>query len=892
VYFDLKKAHIYKALIFDKLFSVSLLRFASIIFVSLGILAGSAYLFTQQQNLLWSIITKFVPEDALVLLKNTDTQPLKDYADEYAQNLESYSATYEIASFAAPIFEPYFWVAIFYILSPIGASFLFVNIFFEFYLKKTIARDPKNLAGFLDYDSAFVMNNAITISNRLKENEISTDSLFIGIVDYEPSEIIFMRLGVSPKHLKKLLADSLGLNWSLLSKFSLYGKKNLSEDLMNLLVRANETRVKENRDHISVTDFLAPLFDLNPIFKQLVIDQDLDKTDLTTLSAWHEGNKARIDSKKRFWRIQNLIKSPPIGAEWTYGYPLTLTNFTRDITLPIKKSGKEIPMVNREKELAEMQQILAQHNNANILLVGEAGVGKRTIVAKLAEKTYGGKTEQQLNYKKILELDITLATSSSKYRGDIVNTLTELLKEAARVGNIILFIRDLQNFVGESEGLGKVDITGVLIPYLQSSQLQIIATTDSVGYHKHIANNSAVATSFSKINVEELGKIEVFKIIADMAVEIEAKSELFFTYGAMKTVVDDADKFISQAPFPEKGITLLHEVAGYVQAQRRALVTTQDVHEVITKKTNIPLGAISASEKKKLINLAEEMHKEIVGQEKAVSVVVQALQRLRSGLAKEGKPAGVFLFVGPTGVGKTLTAKMLAKHYFGSETRMIRFDMSEYQNKDSVDTLIGSLELNQPGRLITAVRDNPFSVLLLDEVEKAHPDILNLFLQVFDEGWITDAFGKKIRFDQNIIIATSNAAANYIREMVRQGIDPSMQKEKVVDVFVSESYFRPEFLNRFDEIVIFHPLTRDHIRKIADILIHKLVKRLEEKGYYYKPDEDAIDYISNVGFDPQFGARPMNRAIQDKIETVIARKILEGTVKKGRDFTLKVEEIE
>ncbi len=257
-----------------------------------------------------------------------------------------------------------------------------------------------------------------------------------------------------------------------------------------------------------------------------------------------------------------------------------------------------------------------------------------------------------------------------------------------------------------------------------------------------------------------------------------------------------------------------------------------------------------------LINLENEMHREIIGQDAAIRAVAQSMRRLRAGLVKRGKPAGVFLFAGPTGVGKTLTAKILAQTYFGSPDKMLRFDMSEYQDMESLDRFVGSLRINEPGQLASRVRDNPFSLILLDEIEKAHKNILNIFLSIFDEGNMTDVFGRKVSFEKNIIIATSNAAADLIREMVNQGIDPSAQKEKLIDVLVREKYFSPELLNRFDELVIFHPLNQEQIHQIAQLLVGKLTDRLREQGYLFKPTPEIIDYISQIGFDPQFGARP------------------------------------
>lgn len=856
MYFNLKKSPVYKALIFEKTFSTSLLRFFKNLFLTTGALAGSAYLIIINQAFIFT--------------------------------------AFEIPARLHGIWwlAPSLWLGLFLILTPIGLSLLFFQIFYAFYLKEPREiKSEENLAEFLNYDAAYILNNAIAASSRLKEERVSTDSLLFALLNYEPAEIIFRRLGSAPKELQKLFSKSLNFTWAIPRKLlSFGGEKHLSQDLTNVLCDANKIRISENSEKITMTDIMTSLFDFNSIFKQVVIEQDLTKNDLDVLSRWYEDNQNYWENKKRFWRLDNLTKTTPIGVSWTYGYPYVITKFTRDISIPFNKVGYEIALVNREEEVKKIERVLSQSASANVLLVGEEGVGKRSIINKLVEKIYQGKAGEDLNYKRILELDVALITSSSQYNSEIINTLSAVLIEANKVGNIILLIENLHNFVGATTGLGKEDISSILVPYLESSSIQIVATTDPMSFHRHIASNSAVSGSFAKITIDELGKNDVFKIVADLALSLEAKYELFFTYGALKAIVEDADKYLHLTFFPTKAVALLHEVAGYIKAQRKILVEVRDVHQVVTQKTGIPLGATSVEESARLLNLGEEMKKEIVGQEEAIAVVVKAMQRLRSGLAQAGKPAGVFLFVGPTGVGKTLTAKILAKHYFGSETRMIRFDMSEFQNQDSLPQLIGSIESNDPGRLTTAVRENPFSVLLFDEVEKTHKDILNIFLQVFDEGWLTDAFGRKVSFEQNIIIATSNAGANSIREMIMEGIDPSMQKERVIDICISEGYFRPELLNRFDEIVVFHPLTKEHTKKIAEILINKLSKRLKERGYYYKQTQEIIDYISEVGFNPQFGARPMNRAIQDKLETIIARKILSGSIQKGQEFSLGLEE--
>jgi ATP-dependent Clp protease ATP-binding subunit ClpC len=430
-----------------------------------------------------------------------------------------------------------------------------------------------------------------------------------------------------------------------------------------------------------------------------------------------------------------------------------------------------------------------------------------------------------------------------------------------------------------------------MIPYLKSSNVQVIATTNPHDFHRYIESRPEIASVFERINLSEPNSQQTLQMLEETIGALESRYGVLVTYGAMKEIVDGADKFIRTSPFPEKAFDLLSEVVSYAISRKETTIVKQHVDEVISRKTGVPLGPIAGEEKEKLEKLEDLMHKEIVGQNRAVEVVASTMRRLRTGLAKRGKPAGVFLFVGPTGVGKTLTAKILAKSYFGSSDRMLRFDMSEYQDIESMDRFIGSTRTNEPGQFVTKVTDNPFSLILLDEIEKANQNILNIFLQVFDEGRLTDAFGRIINFEQNIIIATSNAAAGFIRDLVKEGLDPSLEKERVINAMIEGRYFSPELLNRFDEIVIFHPLSEEQVGKITELLLKALSFRLKEQGYLFKPTQDIADHVARVGFDPQFGARPMERVIRDKVENAVARKILDGTIKKGVEFTLSPDDL-
>lgn len=786
-------------------------------------------------------------------------------------SLAIYGIDYALAKLTiqSPIADGRQFLGLFYIFLPFCASVVFLEIFFNHWLKLPKIKDgEQNLAEFLDFDSAVVLDRAS-----------SSDSLLLALAGYLPAENIFIRLGIDPVQLKELKKSGLGASAP-------------STGLNDLLTDADNLRRAHNSVRVTLMDLIASLFDYNSTFRQLTIDRNLDKNDLSSLAVWYESNAELRRGRKMFWRLENLLRQPPIGIGWIYGYSWYLSRFATDITRQFRERIIEMRLIGRKKIVDRMEQVLSRAGENNVLLVGEPGVGKRSIIFGLAQMIAQGKALPALNYKRVFELNVPLITSSSKDPVEIQNTLIALLNEAVKAGNIILVIDDFHNFIGALGGMGRTDISGILLPYLESTNIQIIATTEPASFHKYIGSRAEITKVFEKIDINEPDIPETLQIIEELVPTIETRLNLLLTYGAIKNIVEGAERYIKTAPMPEKAVDLLTEVASRAKSLKKNIVFAQDVDETITLKTDIPLGKIGGGEKEKLVNLETEMHREIIGQDAAVKAVAQTMQRLRAGLTKRGKPAGVFLFAGPTGVGKTLTAKVLAKIYFGSPNKMLRFDMSEYQDAESLDRFLGSLRINEPGQLASAVRDNPFSVILLDEIEKAHKNILNIFLAVFDEGQMTDVFGRKVSFEQNIIIATSNAAADLIRDMVNQGLDPSAQKEKVIDALVNGQYFSPELLNRFDEIVIFHPLNQEQVRKIAELLVGKLAERLREQGYLFKPTLEIVDFVALKGFDPQFGARPMQRVIQDKLETAIARRILEDTIQKGVEFILSVEEFE
>ena len=467
--------------------------------------------------------------------------------------------------------------------------------------------------------------------------------------------------------------------------------------------------------------------------------------------------------------------------------------------------------------------------------------------------------------------------------------LSQLLAEAMAAGNIILYVEDLNTFLAGSGAMGTVNATELLKRFLTNPSIHIIATSDAEHFNRDIRPHPDLMQLFERVDVTEPTAVQSLVILERNLPYLEHGAVA--TYQALKDVVDKADLFFHDVPFPAKALALFNEVIADAQARHVPLVTVADVDRIVAGKTHAPVGQAEGSELEKLQHLEEYIHRDLVNQEDAVRSLSQTMTRLRAGITQRNKPAGSFLFTGPTGVGKTSAAQALAKTYFGKPDAMLRFDMSEYQAADAVDRFIGSVARSEPGQFVTKVRDMPFSVLLLDEIEKANPNVLNLLLQVLDEARLTDAFGKPVTFRQNIIVATSNAGSEFIRELVTTGVPVEEHAKRVTENLLKQGLFRPEFLNRFDGIIVFHPLTPEQIAQVARMMLEKFTARLKEQNYVFTFGDDLVAYLVQIGFDPQFGARPMQRALQNTVEVIVSRKIIAKELTLGAPFTVTVDEV-
>lgn len=745
-----------------------------------------------------------------------------------------------------------------------GVFFLY-RCFFNQKLKNPEIKNPENLAEFLDFEAAEAVNFALT-----KKGDFTMLLLFY-LASLKKLLFVFERLGLDQKEMQKEL------------KKRLKGTKKDTEEIEETL----SVILKETWRKITIFDLFGALVETEPLFKKFLDPLQLSRKDVKEVCRWQESILEREMKEKRFWEMENLLKHSALFQDWAAGYTITLDNFSIDIT-KMEKPNLLPSFFLHKKELEKLENALIKSERSCALLVGEVGVGRKEIIKNFARKINQGKSLPSLNYQRVVEIDMASVLSAGREMGDIEQFIRIIFDEAIRAGNVILVIRQIHNFIGfefGAESIGKIDISSVLNQYLSIPGFRLIGITTYEGFHRAIEKVPELQGQFEKIEVNPPSKEETLRIVEDEILKIEKRAQVFFPFRSIKEIVELSDKYIQTIPFPKKAIDLLEELIIYaLRIARTRKIQPEVVEAFISEKTEIPVGKVAQQEKEILLNLENLIHQRLVNQEEAVSEIANALRRARAGIQERKKPIGNFLFLGPTGVGKTETAKCLARIYFGSEKRIIRLDMSEYQTLSSISRLIGTAR--EPGYFTTQIREDPFSLVLLDEIEKSHPSILNLFLQVLDEGFLTDGAGKTVDFKNTIIIATSNAGAELIRQAVLKGRDLMEYKEEFINEILMGGIFKPEFLNRFDAVVLYKPLSKEHFQKIAALMIKDIQNGLLEKNIEFSFDSELVVKIAEIGYNPEFGAREMKRVVQNKLENNIAKAILAGEIKEGDKITI------
>lgn len=647
-------------------------------------------------------------------------------------------------------------------------------------------------------------------------------------------------------------------------------------------------------------------------------------------------------------------KNPQEKRQMVKGTP-TLDSLARDLT-KLARDGKLDPVVGRSREVKRLIQILSRRTKNNPVLVGEPGVGKTAIAEGLAQKIVMGEVPEEMQEKRLMMLDMGSLVAGTKYRGEFEDRMKKVIDEIYNDGQVILFIDELHTLIGAGGAEGAIDASNILKPALARGELQTIGATTLDEYQKYIEKDSALERRFARIQVDEPTPEEAEEILRGLRSRYEEHHGVEITDDAIRAAVHLSVRYITSRQLPDKAIDLIDEsaakvrldktddlsestvikleieqlvkekeraiqkqdfeIAAQLRRQEKALhkklvkllileekqengyadrVTEEDVATVVSEWTGVPLQQLEKKESQRLLELEALLHERVVGQDEAVKAVSRAIRRARSGLKDPNRPIGSFMFLGPTGVGKTELAKALSEVMFGDENSLIRVDMSEFMEKYSTSRLIGSppgyVGYDEGGQLTEKIRQKPYSVILLDEVEKAHPDVFNLLLQVLDDGHLTDSKGRKVDFRNTIMIMTSNIGATQIREEKNVGFNvqditkdhKAMQKRILEEL---KKTFRPEFLNRIDETVVFHSLSKDEIHSIVQIMSRAIVKRLKEQDIQVKITPAAIDVIGKAGFDPEYGARPIRRALQKEIENRLSEALLGGEIHLGDQVTV------
>lgn len=735
-----------------------------------------------------------------------------------------------------------------------------------------------NLAEFLSFESVKTISGAINFCRKRKISEVSAMTLFHSLLEEsEQVKYIFLRLGLDSTNVQQNFKNYL----EKLERNDV-SAEIFTEDFNMTIIEALKSAQQRGHRRIEARDILIGISKAE-FFKNILVEAELKTDDFENITLWFDYLERRIEERKKFWSRENLAIYGSLGKDWATGYTITLDQYSIDWRRFARKWLFKA-IIGHEKELERTQVALCRPEMNNVLIIGESGTGKESIIEGLARRVYLGKSLPELNHHRVVELDMTSLLSRITNSEEVESTLDRIFQEVITAGNVILVIKDFHNYIGlESSQPGMADISGIIGKYLRFPQFKFIGVTDYTGLHTRIEKNPSLVGQFEKIEVSEISELETIRILQNLALELEQKYKVFVSYPAIREVVALTARYIPNVPFPKKAIDLLDDVVVYVaRSLKEKIVLPEHVSKVISTKTEIPIGKVEFKEKEVLLNLEKLIHQRIVNQEEAVKEISIALRRARAGIASKKRPMGNFLFLGPTGVGKTETSKALAEIYFGGEQRMIRLDMSEFQAITDIPRLIGGP--GAEGLLTTPVRENPFSLLLMDEIEKAHPNILNLFLQVFDEGYITDGQGRKTIFTNTIIICTSNAGAEFIFECVEK--NKKIEKEKLLNRLFKKGIFRPEFINRFDAVVIFEPLTKENLSDIAQLMLSSLAKSLKEKDIEFIITDSLKEKIVELSYKPAFGAREMRRVIQDNVENVIAQALLSDIIKKGESFEI------
>ena len=766
----------------------------------------------------------------------------------------------------------------------LGAIFLgFVLIkrrYSDFFLEPRYFRKRRvNLARFLSPDAKQILADSVVISKKTGRDKYLT--LCSLLLKDRTIRDALERLDITFEEIKDLQNRIIKLEES-------EKKREISEQefCRQVARQALKEALTNKCQSIDKPSLLMALYELSEGQLEKIFSwYKINKTDLRIafiLSRLSKTPRARLisgleEERKRIHpaeikkvKVNRALTSRPTPLLDKYG--VDFTDLARRLRIGI--------MIGHRDTYQAMVDLLARRDKRNILLVGPAGAGKETIVSYLAYNLVRDNVPSALRDFRLVKLPLSSLFSEFNTSLEVFNILTKIVQEFHYNRDIILYLPDFHNLKLLTQEQGGITALDILKPLINSTWIPIIGATSDKEYSRYLETDGFITSNFSLVRVEPVSTEEAIQILAYKSLDWESKEKIRVSYRAIKRATSLAVRYFSQIPLPSSAEAILTEALQGAKRQRKKIVTEQDIVNLVSVKTKIPLVAEDLQEKQKLLQLEKLIHQYLINQEEAVKLVANALRTYRAGLSTERKPIAVFLFVGPTGVGKTELAKTLARIYFGSEKTMIRFDMAEYQFRESLIQFIGSPDGKIEGALTEAVKKNPFSLILLDEFEKAHPDILNLFLSVFDEGRLTDNQGRVIDFTNTIIIATSNALSDYIKQEIEKGTPFQVLTERLKKKLTD--YFRPELLNRFNEVVVFRPLSPENLKEIVKLKLSIFARSLREnKNIRIEFTDEVIEKIAQLGYNPIFGARPLNSVIRHFIKEPLAESILEDKIGRG-----------
>jgi len=724
-----------------------------------------------------------------------------------------------------------------------------------------------------------LIENAYRLARNLGRIEVTPDSLFASALASSVGGLFMLRLGVPFERLKGPVARSL--------QQAAAGQPPVlvSREAKRTLALAYTDAREQQRKYVGPIEVFLQSFKDSPRL-QAVFDQlGYTLEQVIQVAEWIRLHERMREDQDRFADLARLKPKTAMNRSMTARHTPLLNRYSEDLT-HAARAGYLPQIVGREEAMDALLRAI-ESGHRSVVLIGPTGVGKAALIEQLARRMVEEDVPPELFDRRLVSIDVAQLISA----GDpslAPDRFLSILREAAASGNVILVLRGIEVLTGVSSGGGPFDLSEILATELDQGAFIVIATTTPQAW-THYLERRSLAAHLSQVEVKELNVQDTLRVLMALSGAIEYQTKVFFSFVALEKAALLAERYIHDKAAPEKALEVIREAAVLARKARgeQAIVSLEDVAVVIHTKSHIPVETLSRSESRALLQLEDKLHGRVIGQDEAVTAVAQALRRARAELREGKRPIANFLFLGPTGVGKTELAKSLAAEYFGHENAMIRLDMSEYQEAASVARMIGASGDERGGLLTEAVRHQPFALVLLDELEKAHPDVLNLFLQVMDDGRLTDGVGRTVDFTNVLLIATSNAGTSFIQNEVTKGTSLETIKTGLLERELKAS-FRPEFLNRFDGIIVFKPLTFDQVQQIAWLMLRSLSQRLEQhSGVLLQVEDEAVEELARAGFDPLFGARPLRRVIQERVENGLADLLLKNAVGRKDQVVLK-----